>query len=170
MNTTQSPARAQSPGQPAVISYPSDTELVITREFNAPRALVLDAITKPEHVRQWYGMSEDGMKVCEIDFRVGGKWHYVLSGPPGEDDISFSGEYLSIDLPDGFTCTESFDNMPGATYRARITLVERDGVTTLQNHLTYPSQEWRDGHVNSGMEYGMNISYNRLDDLLARLS
>ena len=169
MNTTQSAARAQTPGQRATISYPSDTELVITREFNAPRALVLDAITKPEHVREWYGMAEDGMKVCEIDFRVGGKWHYVLSAP-GEEDISFSGEYLSIDLPDGFTSTESFDNMPGATYLARITLTENDGVTTLQSHLTYPSREWRDGHVESGMEYGMNISYNRLDELLARLS
>ena len=73
MNTTQSPAR--TPGQSATISYPSDTELVITREFNAPRTLVLDAITKPEHVREWYGMSEDGMMVCEFVFRVGGKWH-----------------------------------------------------------------------------------------------
>ncbi len=168
MNTTQSPAR--TPGQSATISYPSDTELVITREFNAPRTLVLDAITKPEHVREWYGMSEDGMKVCEIDFRVGGKWHYVLSGPPGEDDISFSGEYLSIDLPDGFTSTESFDNMPGATYVVTITLSETDGRTTLRSHLRYPSQEWRDGHVSSGMEYGMNISYNRLEALLDRLS
>jgi uncharacterized protein YndB with AHSA1/START domain len=163
MSNTETAARK------ADISYPSDTELVITRQFSAPRDLVIQAITQPEHVRNWYGMSEDGMLVCEIDFRVGGRWHYVLAGPPGEDDISFSGEYLAIDLPNGFTSTESFDNMPGATYRAEITLTETDGVTTLRNHLTYPSQEWRDGHVNSGMEHGMNISYRRLDALLERL-
>ena len=163
MNTTEATRKA-------TVSYPSDTELLITREFDAPRSLVLEAITQPEHVRQWYGMSEDGMKVCEIDFRVGGKWHYVLAGPPGEDDISFSGEYLEIDTPDRFVSTESFDNMPGASYVATVTLSEAEGKTTLRTHLQYPSQEWRDGHVNSGMEGGMNISYNRLEALLARLS
>ncbi|HSU36995.1 MAG TPA: SRPBCC family protein [Propionibacteriaceae bacterium] len=163
MNTTEATRKA-------TVSYPSDTELLITREFDAPRSLVLAAITQPDHVRQWYGMSEDGMKVCEIDFRVGGKWHYVLAGPPGEDDISFSGEYLEIDAPDRFVSTESFDNMPGASYVATVTLSEADGKTTLRTHLLYPSQEWRDGHVDSGMEYGMNISYNRLEALLARLS
>ena len=164
MNDTQSPTRQ------AELDYPSDTELVITRQFNAPRELVLAALTQPEHVRQWYGMSEDGMLVCEIDFRVGGRWHYVLAGEPGEDDHSFSGEYLSIDLPNGFTSTESYDNMPGASYQATITLTETDGVTTLRNRLSYPSQEMRDGHVASGMEGGMNISYRRLDALLERLS
>ena len=163
METTKTPA-----GQ-AVIDYPSDTELVITRQFQAPRSLVIKALTQPEHVRQWYGMSEDGMLVCEIDFRVGGRWHYVLAGEPGGEDHSFSGKYVSIDLPDGFTSTEGYDNMPGATYLVRITLVEEDGVTTLRSHLTYPSPEMRDGHVASGMEYGMNISYNRLEALLDRL-
>ena len=164
MNDTSSPTRQ------AELDYPSDTELVITRQFNAPRELVLAALTQPEHVREWYGMSEDGMLVCEIDFRVGGRWHYVLAGEPGEDNHSFSGEYLSIDFPNGFTSTESYDNMPGASYQAAITLTETDGVTTLRNRLSYPSQEMRDGHVSSGMEYGLNISYGRLDALLARLS
>jgi uncharacterized protein YndB with AHSA1/START domain len=163
VNTTETTRKA-------TVSYPSDTELLITREFDAPRSLVLEAITQPEHVRQWYGMSEDGMKVCEIDFRVGGKWHYVLAGPPGEDDVSFSGEYLEIDAPDRFVSTESFDNMPGASYVATVTLSETGGKTTLRTHLKYPSQEWRDGHVDSGMEGGMNISYNRLEALLARLA
>jgi uncharacterized protein YndB with AHSA1/START domain len=65
--------------------------------------------------------------------------------------------------------TESFDNMPGATYLVTITLDEHDGVTTLRSHLQYPSQELRDGHVSSGMEYGMNITYNRLEELLVAL-
>ncbi len=164
MNTTDRPARK------ATVTYPSDTELLITRQFQAPRDLVLAAITTPEHVRQWYGPSLEPMKICEIDFRVGGRWHYVLAGAPGEDDVSFSGEYLELDLPDRFVCTESFDNMPGATYTVEITLTEDDGVTTLRSHLTYPSQEWRDGHVESGMEWGMNASYDRLDELLGTLA
>ena len=154
----------------ATVSYPSDTELVITREFPAPRELVFAAITQPEHVRQWYGMSEDGMLVCDIDFRVGGKWHYVLAGVPGTEDHSFSGEYLEIDAPSRVVSTEGYDNLPGASYVVTVTLDEADGVTTLRSHLQYPSQAVRDGHVGSGMEYGMNISYNRLEALLARVA
>src|SRR6478735_1334612 len=142
----------------ATVSYPSDTELVITRTFDAPRELVFAALTQPEHVRAWYGMSEDGLLVCDIDFRVGGAWHYVL------------GEYLEIDAPTRIVNTERYDNMPGAEYVATVTLDEAAGATTLTNHLRYPSQEMRDGHVSSGMEYGMNISYGRLDTLLAKLA
>ncbi len=153
----------------AAVSYPSDTEMVIARTFDAPRELVFAAFTQPEHVRAWYGMSADGMLVCDIDFRVGGAWHYVLAGEPGGEDHSFSGEYLEIDAPNRVVNTERYDNMPGAEYVATVTLDESEGVTTLTNHLRYPSQEMRDGHVSSGMEYGMNISYGRLDTLLATL-
>ena len=150
----------------AVVTFPSDTELVITREFRAPRELVFAAITQPEHVRQWWGMAPDGMLVCDIDFRVGGQWHYVLAGEPGGEDHSFSGEYLEIDPPAKIVSTEGYDNIPGARYSVTVTLDEADGVTTLRSHLQYPSQEFRDGHVASGMEHGMNISYNRLEALL----
>lgn len=163
MNTVDDTVKAQ-------VSYPSDTELVITREFAAPRELVFAAITQPEHIRHWYGMAEDGMLVCDVDLRVGGRWHYVLAGPPDGEDHSFSGEYLEIDPPERLVSTERYDNMPGAEYTVTVTLEEHDGVTTLRSHLTYPSKELRDGHADSGMEYGMNISYNRLEALLARLA
>jgi len=164
MSSTESAARK------ATVSYPSDTELVISRQFTAPRSLVFEAITKPEHVREWYGMEPGGVKVCDIDLRVGGRWHYVLAGEPGGEDHSFSGEYLEIDAPTRLVSTEGYDNMPGAVYHVTVTLEEVDGVTTLRSHLQYPSKESRDGHVGSGMEYGMNISYNRLEELLTRLS
>jgi uncharacterized protein YndB with AHSA1/START domain len=106
-------------------------------------------------------MEPGDMKVCDIDLRVGGKWHYVLAGEPGAEDHSFSGEYLEIDAPTRLVSTEGYDNMPGAVYHVTVTLEEVDGVTTLRSHLRYPSKESRDGHVGSGMEYGMNISYNR---------
>jgi uncharacterized protein YndB with AHSA1/START domain len=162
MTTTDRAARK------ATVTYPSDTELVITREFTAPASLVWDAITNPEHVVHWYGMAEGALKVCEIDLRVGGRWHYVLGGG-AEGDHSFSGEYREVEPPTRLVSTESYDNMPGASYLATVTLSEEDGVTTLRNHLTYPAQQIRDGHVDSGMEYGMNISYQRLDALLDRL-
>jgi len=154
----------------AEVTYPSPTELVIRRDFPAPRALVFDAITRPEHVRQWYGMADGDLLVCDIDLRVGGRWHYVLAGEPGGEDHSFSGEYLELDPPDRLVSTEGYDNIPGATYRVTVTLTETEGVTTLRSHLQYGSPEQREGHVNSGMEYGMNLAYDRLEALLARLA
>ena len=172
MSTTDHEPRASlhsATARQATVSYPSDTELVITRDFRAPRTLVFDAITQPEHVRGWYGMSPDGMLVCDIDFRVGGGWHYVLAGEPGGPDHSFSGTYLEISPPERLVCTEGYDNIPGAVYTVTITLTENAGVTTLTSHLQYPSTEQRSGHVDAGMEYGMNLSYNRLEDLLTQL-
>ncbi len=166
--TTQSSENGT--GGKAIIEYPADNELIIKRSFRAPRDLVFAAISQPEHVRQWYGMVPDSLTVCDIDFRVGGRWHYVLGGEPGGEEHSFSGEYLEIDPPGRVVSTESYDNMPGATYHVTVTLTEEDGVTTLHNHLVYPSKEMRDGHVDSGMEYGLNISYDRLEELVERLA
>jgi uncharacterized protein YndB with AHSA1/START domain len=156
--------------QKAHLSYRGDNELVITRDFSAPRELVFAAISQPEHVRQWYGMSESSMLVCEIDFRVGGRWHYVLAGEPGGENHSFSGEYLEIDAPSRIVSTEGYDNLPGASYVASVTLEETEHGTRLRTHLRYPSTKVRDGHVGSGMENGMNISFNRLDALLQRMA
>ena len=171
MSTTAPPRAPAAPPSKATIEYPADNELIIRRDFQAPRELVFAAISQPEHVRQWYGMSCDGLLVCDIDFRVGGRWHYVLAGPPDEEDaFVLRGVPGDRSARNGSVSTESYDNMPGASYQVDVTLTEQDGVTTLQNHLVYPSQEWRDGHVDSGMAYGMNISYDRLEALLERLS
>jgi uncharacterized protein YndB with AHSA1/START domain len=172
MSTTDpatSTTAQQTSTQQATVTFPSETELVITRDFRAPRALVFEAVTRPEHIREWYGMVPDSMLVCDVDFRVGGGWHYVLAGEPGGEDHSFSGEYLEIDPPARIVSTEGYDNIPGARYHVTVTLEENAGTTTLRSHLTYPSQEFRDGHVGMGMEHGMNISYNRLEALLATL-
>jgi uncharacterized protein YndB with AHSA1/START domain len=169
-NQTDSNQSTTDASRKAIVSYPSESELLITRSFRAPRSLVFDAITKPEHVREWYGMSREGLLTCDIDFRVGGGWHYVLAGEPGGDNHSFSGTYQEIDPPARIVSTESYDNLPGASYQVTVTLEEEGGVTTLRSHLTYPSQEWRDGHVASGMEGGMNTSYDRLQALVERLA
>ena len=162
MNTTEATRKA-------TVTYPSDTELLITREFDAPRSLVLEAITQPEHVQQWYGMSEDGMRVCEIDFRVGGKWHYVLAGPPGEDDISFSGEYLEIDPPKGFRWTFMFDVDGIGPQGGPETFVfdEVDGRTRVTSTGHLGTVDVLEGALAMGMVGGAIETWDRLAAFLA---
>ncbi len=148
------------------ISFPSDVEMLITRTFAAPCQLLFAAITKPEHVRNWYGPSSLTLVTCEIDLRVGGKWRYVLQAPDGSEH-AFSGEYLELAPPERLVSTEWYEAIPGAEYVATVTLAEVGGKTTLTNLLRYKSKEHRDGHVASGMEGGMRESYERLDEQLA---
>jgi uncharacterized protein YndB with AHSA1/START domain len=153
----------------ATLTMPSDTELVITREFNAPRALLFEALSKPEHVKRWYGVRQLTMPICEMDFRPGGKWRYVLHDPAHSMDHAFSGEYREIDAPFRIVSTERYEAIPNSDYLATVTLEEADGRTTLTSHLAYQSKAHRDGHVMSGMEAGMQETYERLDELLAGL-
>jgi len=151
------------------LAFPSDRETVITRTFAAPRKLVFAAMTQPEHVRQWYGLHDQTMKVCEIDLRVGGKWRYVVQMPDG-NEFAFSGEYLEIAPPERLVSTEWFEAIPGSDYVATVTFSEQDGKTTLTSHLRYQSPEHRDGHVNSGMEWGMQQTFARLDEHLVGMA
>jgi uncharacterized protein YndB with AHSA1/START domain len=152
----------------ATLTMPSDTELVITRDFNAPRELVFDAFTRPEHVKRWWGMCGSSVPTCEIDLRVGGRWRWVLSAPGGEH--VFSGTYLEIVRPGRLVYTEWYEAIPGAEYVATADFAEHDGKTTLRVRLKYKSVEHRDGHLKSGMESGMHETHRRLDELLAELT
>ena len=153
----------------ATLTMPSDTELVITREFNAPRALLFEALSKPDHVKRWYGLRQLSMTVCEMDFRPGGRWRYVLHDPAHGMDHAFSGEYQEIEAPSRIVSTERYEAIPNSDYLATVTLAEANGRTTLTSHLVYQSKAHRDGHVMSGMEAGMQETYQRLDELLAAL-
>lgn len=151
------------------LSFPSDRETVITRVFDAPRQLVFDAWTKPEHVRQWYGPRYLTMTICEIDLRVGGKWRYVVQAPDGSEH-AFSGTYLEIARPERLVSTEWYEAMPGTDYVVAASFDEKDGKTTLTSRLLYQSKEHRDGHVASGMEAGMSESMERLDAHLLKMA
>jgi uncharacterized protein YndB with AHSA1/START domain len=154
----------------AKVTLPSDTELVITREFNAPRALVFDTLTKPEHVRKWWGLRSMPLTTCEIDLRPGGAWRYVSHDPNSGQDFAFSGVYKEIAPPERIVSTEWFEGIPAEhAYLVTTTLTERNGTTTLRSHLKYKSREDRDGHVQSGMEHGMNETFDRLAELLATM-
>jgi len=153
----------------ATLTFPSDREMVITRVFNAPRKLVFEASTTPEHVRQWWGPRGTSLAVCEIDLRPGGKWRYVIRGADGQE-FGFSGVYREIVAPERMVYTEEFEAMPGTGYVVTATLEERDGKTTLTAHLLYQAKEHRDGHLQSGMEGGMQETHERLDELLEQMA
>jgi uncharacterized protein YndB with AHSA1/START domain len=150
------------------VAKPSDLELVITRVFDAPRELVFEAMTKPEHVRQWWGPRGFTLPVCEIDLRVGGAWRYVSRDPNGQE-FAFSGVYKEIVPPERVVTTEGWEAMPGHEYVATMTLEEIDGKTKMTNRLRYQSVEDRDGHLQSGMEGGMRETLDRLAELLATM-
>jgi uncharacterized protein YndB with AHSA1/START domain len=147
------------------LTMPSDREIVITRVFDAPRRLVFEAISKPEHVTHWWGPRSMAMVSCEMDFRPGGAWRFVKRGPDG-NDYGFRGVYREIEPPERIVQTFEFELMPGHVSVETATLEEQDGKTKLTVRCLYQSVEDRDGHYNSGMETGMKESHDRLAELL----
>src|ERR1700733_4780004 len=110
------------------VTMPSDREIVMTRVFDAPRRLVFEAWTKPEHLLQWFGPRSCQLVSCELDFRVGGSWRYILRGPDGKDMV-MRGVYQEIQAPERLVSTESFDDYPGESLNT-LTLIEENGKTT----------------------------------------
>jgi len=145
-----------------------DREIVMTRDFDAPRRLVFDALTKPELVKQWLlGPPGWSMPVCEIDLRVGGTYRYVWRNTNGKE-MGMGGVFREIVVPERIVNTEKFDEAwyPGEAVGTAV-LIERGGMTTLTQTVLYVSQEARDGVLKSGMERGVAVSYDRLAELLA---
>ena len=150
------------------LSLPSDREIAMTRVFNAPKKLVYEAFTKPELLTQWLGVHNGWrMTVCEIDLRVGGKWHFVNKHPGGEAE--FYGEYREISRPDRIVFTEIFADFPDSVSVVTSVLTEENGKTRMTATVRYPSKEVRDIVIGTGMATGAGISYDRLEDLLATL-
>jgi uncharacterized protein YndB with AHSA1/START domain len=166
MHATPSPAHSGT----FRVTTPSDTEITLTRLFDAPRALVWEAMTKPEHVRRWWGILDSGysVPVCEIDLRVGGRWRFVGSGPKGEIP-AFYGEYLEIDPPGRLVYTEIFAPFPDGGSHVTQLLTEEGGKTRLTVTAKYDSKATRDMVLGTGMERGAAISYDRLEDLVIAL-
>lgn len=148
------------------VTLPSDREILITRVFNAPRHLVFDAWTQPEHVKRWFGCGTMTMTVCDINLRVGGTWRYVLHDPTQGIEHGFSGEYREIVPPERLVTTECYEPVPHSDHLNTLTLTEHNGKTTLHILIHHESREQRDGHLQSGMEVGLRYTLNRLEDLL----
>ena len=150
------------------LSPRGDRELVMTRIFDAPRAMVFDAFTKPELVRQWLlGPPGWSMPVCEIDLRVGGRYRYVWRHENG-NEMGMGGEFREIVVPERIVSTERFDRSwyPGEAV-GTIELAEKAGKTTLTQIVRYDSPQALEAVLKSRMESGVVASYNRLEELLA---
>lgn len=150
------------------VTLPSDREILVTRVFNAPRQLVFEAWTQPEHVKRWFGGCSNmmTMTVCEIDLRVGGRWRYVLHDASNGADHRLSGEYREIVPPKRLVATESYEPVPSSDHLNTLTLTEQDGKTTLHILIQHQSSEQRDEHFQSGMEVGLREALNRLEELI----
>jgi uncharacterized protein YndB with AHSA1/START domain len=151
------------------VTAQSDREIVMTREFDAPRRLVFDAYTKPELVKQWLlGPPGWSMPVCEIDLRVGGAYRYVWQRDSNGKQMCARGVYREVVPPERLVCTEQFDEpwYPGESL-ITTTLAEQRGRTTLTCALLYISKEARDAILKSGMDQGVAASYDRLAEVLA---
>ena len=160
----------------AVVTTPNDTDILIVRDFDAPTALLWRAWTEPELVKRWWGFETSVWQVCEIDLRVGGTWRWVAK----ERDmvVGFHGEYREIDAPRRLVATEVYEgesypnqfDAPWSVGVNTITFEEHDGVTTLRTVARYESKEVRDTVIESGMEGGLQVSYNRMEDLARELA
>ena len=148
----------------ATITLPSDTEILITRAFDAPAELVFKAFTTPELVKRWWGFDTSEWHVCEIDLRVGGTWRYLIHDRDME--VGFHGEFFEIDAPHRLVSSEVYEGLPDAGSVNTMTLDEVDGVTTMTTLVKHERPEHRDAQLESGMEGGMQVSYNRLEDLV----
>jgi uncharacterized protein YndB with AHSA1/START domain len=143
-----------------------DREIVIMRTFNAPRALVYEALTRPEHVTKWWGPRQYGAVSATGDFRAGGRYRYAQQGPDGE--VAFRGDIREAS-PERMVYTEEFEAMPGHIAETTVTLDERGGKTVMTLRSVYQSKEDRDAVIASGMESGARLSYLQLDEIIDSL-
>lgn len=152
------------------VTTPSDREVRLTRLFSAPPRLVFEAMSKPEHVKQWWGRLGEGysVPVCEIDLRVGGAWRFVNRHPRGE--AAFHGEYREISPPSRMVHTEIFEQFPDSVSVVTMELTDEGGKTRFTATILYPSREVRDMVIASGMARGAGLCYDHLDDLVAALA
>jgi uncharacterized protein YndB with AHSA1/START domain len=153
----------------AVVTLPSDTQILITREFAAPRHLVYRAWTTPELIRRWWAGDRGEVTSAEVDLRPGGTWRYVMTANPGFE-VAFHGEYQEIIPGERIVSTEVFEGMPDAAAVSTATFTEHDGRTTLSILVQHTSKEHRDMHINSGMEAGMQESLRYLEQVALSLA
>jgi uncharacterized protein YndB with AHSA1/START domain len=150
-------------------TMPSDRENAMTRIFDAPRRLVWEAWTSPEHLPHWLlGPPGWTMPVCEIDLRPGGAWHFVWRHSDGRE-MAMRGIYREITPPERLVTTESWGSDWPETLNTLV-LTEENGKTTMTQTVLYPSKEARDAALATGMKDGVSLSFDRLDDHLRMLA
>ena len=158
----------------ATVTLPTDEQILITREFDAPKHLVFEAWTRPDLVKRWWHAKRGEMTVAEIDLRVGGKWRYAMVTEDGFE-VAFHGEYLEIVPNERIVSTETYEGVPeevseeDATTVNTATFTEADGRTTVTILVQAPSKESRDAIVESGMEDGLQDALDLLEETAVSL-
>jgi uncharacterized protein YndB with AHSA1/START domain len=157
----------QAPGFGTVFTTPSEQTLMLTRVFNAPRALVWKAVTDPALIAQWWGRRHSTTTVDQMDLRPGGGWRFVTRDPDGSEE-AFHGEYREIVPPERLVQTFEWEGLPGHVSVETLTLEEQDGQTRMTATSSFPTVEDRDGMIASGMEEGARETWDRLAALVER--
>ena len=152
----------------ATVTLPADDQILITREFDAPRHLVYKAYTTPELVKRWWSAKRGEVTVAEIDLRVGGAWRYVMIADGGVE-VAFHGEYREIVPNERLVSTEVYEGMAGAEAVDTLTLSESDGRTKLAILVQLASKEHRDAYIESGMEDGLQDAFDLLEEVAVSL-
>jgi uncharacterized protein YndB with AHSA1/START domain len=155
----------------AKVTLPTDDQILITREFDAPKHLVYKAYTTPELVKRWWSGHHGETTIAEIDLRVGGTWRYAMVAPDGSE-VAFHGEYREIVPNERIVTTEIFEGAPESDGEAPLNIVtftEAGGRTTLTLVVQCASQEVRDLIINSGMEAGMQEGMDLLEQIAISL-
>jgi uncharacterized protein YndB with AHSA1/START domain len=158
----------------ATVTLPTDDQILITREFAAPKHLVYKAWTTPELVKRWWNAERGEVTVAEIDLRVGGRWRYAMVTEDGFE-VAFHGEYREIVPNERIVSTEIYEGMPEGTSEEEggtvntATFTEADGRTTLTILVQAPSKATRDAIIDSGMEAGMQDALDLLEEVAVSL-
>jgi uncharacterized protein YndB with AHSA1/START domain len=152
----------------ATVTLPADDQILITREFDAPRHLVYQAWTTPELVKRWWTAKRGEATIAEIDLRVGGTWRYVMVTDDGLE-VAFHGEFREIVPNERIVSTEIFEGMADAEAVNTMTLTEEDGRTILTILVQHASKEHRDAHIESGMEDGLQDAMDLLEEVAVSL-
>jgi uncharacterized protein YndB with AHSA1/START domain len=147
------------------VTTPSDTEIQMTRVFDAPRDLVFEAHSSAEHMKNWWGPRKYETITAEVDFRPGGKWRIVHRGPDGEE-YGFHGEFREIVPPERITWTFEFEGAPGQVAVETVSLKEHEGKTTMTVISDAGTKEARDAVLESGMTEGAAETFERLEEYL----
>ena len=153
----------------ATVTLPTDTQILITREFDAPKHLVYRAWTTPELVKRWWHANRGEVTLAEIDLRVGGMWRYVSRSDDGLE-VAFHGEYREIVPNERIVSTEVFEGMPDAEALDTTTFEDVDGRTRVTILVQHQTKEHRDGHIGSGMEDGLQDALDLLEQVARSLA
>ncbi len=159
---------AMTSSRTATVTLPTDEQILITREFDAPAHLVWRAWTEPELVRRWWHANRGEMTTCDIDLRAGGAWRFVMVAEGGFE-VGFHGEYLEIVPHERLVSTEVYEGFPDAQAVNTLTVTEVDGRTTVEVLVQHELKEHRDAHIASGMEDGLQDALDLLEQVARSL-